>query len=237
MIITPKNSLKLFILCCSVNVFSLGAITPAVAESKAAVTTMQGKVVDIINVTSYTYVQVETKKSKVWVAAPTTNIKKGTVVSFSSKMPMENFHSDSINKTFKRIYFVNRLNSNADKKTPSKKSAAHSKIKPTGKKITGIEKLKDGKTITEIYAEKDALKTKSIKVRGKIMRFSADIMGSNWLHIQDSSGIKDLTVTTKEKAAVGDIVIIEGKLSVNKDFGHGYVYPIIMEDAKITKGK
>ncbi|MCK5872539.1 MAG: hypothetical protein KAG26_06915 [Methylococcales bacterium] len=232
-----KTYLKLTALCFSIGAFNLGTITPAVAESKATSTQTEGKVIDIINVTSYTYVQVQTKKSKIWVAAPTTDIKKGAVIRFSTKMPMENFHSDSIDKTFPIIYFVNRLNSDADKTSSTKKSSPHTKTKSTGKKIVGIEKVKNGKTITEIYAEKEALKTKIIKVRGKVTRFSADIMGSNWLHLQDSSGTKDLTVTTKAKAVVGDIVIIEGKLLVNKDFGHGYVYPVIVEDAKITKGK
>ncbi|MCK4494294.1 MAG: hypothetical protein KAU26_09570 [Methylococcales bacterium] len=235
-----KTYLKLTALCFfSIGAFSIGTITPAVAESKAASTHTEGKVIDIINVTSYTYVQVQTKKSKVWVAAPTTDIKKGAVIRFSTKMPMENFHSDSIDKTFPIIYFVNRLTSDADanKTASTKKSSPHTKTKSTGKKIVGIEKVKNGKTITEIYAEKEALKTKIINIRGKVTRFSADIMGSNWLHVQDSSSTKDLTVTTKAKVAVGDIVIIEGKLSVNKDFGHGYVYPVIVEDAKITKEK
>ena len=72
-------------------------------------------------------------------------------------------------------------------------------------------------------------------MRGQVTKYNAKIMGKNWLHIKDSSTAKDLTVTTKAKAAIGDVVVIEGKLELNKDYGYGYVYPVILEDASIIK--
>jgi hypothetical protein len=60
-------------------------------------------------------------------------------------------------------------------------------------------------------------------------------MGKNWLHIRDSSTLDDLTVITKSTVVIDDVVIVEGKLELNKDYGYGYVYPVILEDAKITK--
>jgi hypothetical protein len=62
-------------------------------------------------------------------------------------------------------------------------------------------------------------------------------MGENWLHILDSSSTSDLTITTKEIVEIGDIVILEGKLSIDKDFGHGYLYPILLEDATVLPSK
>ena len=35
--------------------------------------------------------------------------------------------------------------------------------------------------------------------------------------------------------AIDAVVIIEGKLSLDKDYGYGYVYPLLVEDASITK--
>ena len=60
-------------------------------------------------------------------------------------------------------------------------------------------------------------------------------MGKNWLHIKDSSTLEDLTVTTSNTAAVDDIVIAEGNLVQDKDYGSNYFYPVIMEDATVTK--
>ncbi len=60
-------------------------------------------------------------------------------------------------------------------------------------------------------------------------------MGKNWLHIQDSSGFEDITITTDKTVAVGDIVIVEGKLELDKDFSYGYIYPVILQDANVTK--
>jgi hypothetical protein len=34
---------------------------------------------------------------------------------------------------------------------------------------------------------------------------------------------------------VGDIVTLEGKIVLDQDFGYGYKYELLMEDAKIIK--
>ena len=65
-------------------------------------------------------------------------------------------------------------------------------------------------------------------------------MGKNWLHIQDGTGdpakgTRDLVVTTADLAAVGDVVTVSGTLARNKDFGAGYKYKVIVEDATIKK--
>jgi len=65
-------------------------------------------------------------------------------------------------------------------------------------------------------------------------------MGRNWLHIRDGSGSRekkddDLTVTSADGAAVGDVVVVKGVARVDRDFGAGYAYPIVLEDAKVTR--
>ena len=64
-------------------------------------------------------------------------------------------------------------------------------------------------------------------------------MGKNWLHIRDGSGSadksdNDLTVTTSTPAKLGDTVLVTGLVSLNKDFGAGYKYTVILDDAKVT---
>jgi len=108
---------------------------------------------------------------------------------------------------------------------------------PTDVDLTGIEKAAGGKTIAEIYLEKDALAGTKIDVRGKVVKVNPDIMGKNWLHLRDGSGEDgnaDLTVTTAAALPqVGDTVVASGTLAVGQDFGMGYQYDVILEDAEL----
>ena len=226
--------------------FSLGAINSACAEQintketqKTVSNKMHGKVTEILNVTGYTYAEVDTGKKKVWAAGPTTPLKIGDMISFSSNMPMENFHSKSMKRDFSIIYFIGQFNT--DKETPETKLtstvSAHDQIKQKqiNKPVEGINKLKDGKTIAEIITHKHNLNGKSVRLRGQVTKFTANIMGKNWLHVRDSSTPDDLTITTDGTATIGDIIIIEGTVIEDKDYGFGYFYPVILENAKITK--
>ena len=98
-----------------------------------------------------------------------------------------------------------------------------------------IGKLDGGQTIAEIQEKREALRNQTVRVRGEVTRFNAGIMGKNWLHIRDSSTSDDLTATTDSMVATGEIVIVEGMLQLDQDFGYGYVYPLIVQDAIITK--
>ena len=93
-----------------------------------------------------------------------------------------------------------------------------------------------GITIAEIYAKKDSYAGKSVKIKGEVVKFNAEIMGKNWLHIQDGTKNNadfDLTITTSDVVKVGDIVTFEGVVAVNKDFGAGYSYDVIVEEGKL----
>lgn len=104
--------------------------------------------------------------------------------------------------------------------------------------LTGIAKADGGKTVAEVFAEKDALAGQPVTFRGKVVKTNPDIMGKNWLHVRDGSGAEgtnDLTVTTAGTAPnVGDTVVVKGTVALNKDFGMGYQYDIIVEDAEVT---
>ena len=103
--------------------------------------------------------------------------------------------------------------------------------------VGGIEKVEDGKTVAEVFAGKEDLAGKEVLVRGKVVKFMPKIMGKNWLHLQDGSGSEgtnDLTVTTDALVKVGDLVLVHGVVSADRDFGFGYSYEVIIEDAEVT---
>ena len=58
--------------------------------------------------------------------------------------------------------------------------------------------------------------------------------------MQDGTGDasnNNLIVTSKQTAKIGDLVTISGVVAVNRDFGSGYSYPLLIEDASITPKK
>lgn len=107
-------------------------------------------------------------------------------------------------------------------------------------KVSSIAKAKGGYTVEELFAKKDKLKGKKVAVRGKVAKISEGIMGRTWIHLQDGSGkpgTNDITITTNQSARVGDIVLITGNLITDKDFGAGYKYAVIVEDATVKVEK
>ncbi len=104
--------------------------------------------------------------------------------------------------------------------------------------LTGIAKAEGGLTVAEVFADPAKLAGQKVIVRGKVVKTNAGIMGTNWVHVRDGSGAEgtnDLTVTTKgEVPKVGDTVVVSGPASLNKDFGMGYTYPVMLEDATVT---
>ncbi len=97
-----------------------------------------------------------------------------------------------------------------------------------------------GRTIADLFAQRAALKDKQVAVRGKVVKFTGEVMGKNWIHLRDGSGTRegkndDITVTTTGSAAVGDVILVTGTVRLDKDFGAGYAYPVLIEDAKVAK--
>ncbi len=96
----------------------------------------------------------------------------------------------------------------------------------------------DTKTVEQIYQQKSALSGQQIAVHGKVVKVNNGIMNKNFLHIQDGTGTEDsndLTVTSQDTAEIGDEVTITGTLVIDRDFGAGYTYPVIVEEATIRK--
>ncbi|MCF6281260.1 MAG: hypothetical protein L3J28_03470 [Candidatus Polarisedimenticolaceae bacterium] len=97
-------------------------------------------------------------------------------------------------------------------------------------------------TVESLHKDMTELKGKMVQLQGKIIKVNNGIMGRNFLHLQDGTGTSaagnnDLTVTSNETANVGDEVTILGVVVLDHDFGSGYRYPLMVEEAVITKKK
>ncbi|MBS1145041.1 MAG: hypothetical protein H6R14_2447 [Proteobacteria bacterium] len=95
-------------------------------------------------------------------------------------------------------------------------------------------------SVASVYKDKAALAGKEVTVQGKVAKVNNGIMQRNFVHVQDGSGdasSNNLIVTSKQTAAVGDTVRVTGKVTLNRDFGMGYNYPLLVEESTITPVK
>ncbi len=207
----------------------------------AGASTLSGKVVETMESGGYTYVSIEKDGKTSWVAVPSTKVTVGQEMAFQPGMVMTNFTSKSLGRTFDAIVFstgpASAMGMSSDHGTPSQKPAAVAPTEPIKvAKASGANAY----TVSELYEKIDTLNTKAVVFKGKVVKFSPNIMNKNWVHIQDGSGDSskgnnDILVTSKDQVSVGDVVTTKGTLAKDKDFGSGYKYAVIVEEASFTK--
>ena len=199
-----------------------------------------GKIKETMDAGSYTYVLLTTAKGDVWAAVPKTKVAVGDDIKVVGASLQKDFQSPTLKRTFPEIWF-GMLGDGAT--APPGGQTGEPKPTPPPEAPAGPVPKADGpnaKTIAEVYADPAALTGKDVAVRGRVVKYNEAILGKNWIHIQDGSGdaakgSNDLTITTQDKAAVGDVVTVTGKVNVNQDFGAGYKYAVIVEQATLAR--
>jgi hypothetical protein len=223
-------------------VFTAAALTASAADGPQ---TFTGKVIETMNAATYTYVRVAAGQTTNWAAGPQIAVQVGDTVTIANGMPMPNYHSKTLNRDFDVVYFTGRIDvagaPGAAAAQPMELPAGHPPIGTAAAQpavdFSGIKPAKGGKTVAEIVTGAKKLSGKTVAVRGKVVKYNGGIMGKNWLHIRDGSGKEgsnDLTVTTDTAAKVGDTVLVSGKVVTDRDFGAGYKYAVILEDAEVA---
>jgi len=200
-----------------------------------------GVVLDTMDAGGYTYIQVEQNGKQFWAAAPETNVVIGEVVSLTNPMTQKNFTSPTLNRTFPIIYFVSEIRKTGDivplpEHTDQANQTPPNPSPPPTISFEGITTPEGGMTIEKIYANKAKLENMSVTFRGKVVKYNPNIMGVNWIHVQDGTGkegTKDITVTSQTDANLNDTVVVTGIVTLNKDFGSGYQYDLIIEHAEV----
>ncbi len=209
------------------------ADAPLMAGPSSGVVT--GVILEVKDVDSYTYIRLKTKDGETWAAVNTAPLKVGATVTLGNAMVMKNFESKSLKKTFPSIVFGTLAGSDKKAGDPH---AGGAKLADTAviqvPKATGA----NARTVAEVITKSAELKDKPVRVRGKVVKYSAAIMGKNWIHLRDGSGsdtdnTNDILVTSAAAVKLGDVVTISGVVRVNKDFGAGYTYKVLIEEATI----
>lgn len=216
----------------------------AAAPSQPGAQSVTGTVVETLDAPNYIYLRVKADSGEVWAATTPFKVAVGDRVVVPLEMPMENFHSQTLNRDFPLIYFAPRIAHEGEPEPPAL-AVGHS---PQGGGAPGAEvspvaemvaPVKGGTTVAKVWADRATLAGKTVTVRGKVVKFNGGILGKNWVHVQDGTGAKsngsdDLTITTMAPAKVGEVIALTGTVAVKKDFGAGYAYEVMVEDATVA---
>jgi hypothetical protein len=206
---------------------------------------LKGEVLEVREVDSYTYLRLKTADGEVWAAITKAPVKKGAVVGIANPAVMRDFESRTLNRRFDTIVFGTLADANAPAPTAAAavpqgaKDTAPPAAMPAPVKV-GKATGTDARTVAEVVVGRDKLKDKSVSVRAQVVKVNRGIMGKNWFHVQDgsgsaSAGTNDLVVTSKDIAAVGDVLDIKGMVRTEVQLGAGYHYSVLIDDAALRK--
>jgi hypothetical protein len=225
-----KKALKLAVIA------MITIVTGCATPSADGVVT--AKVKSVEQVPNYTYLLVKAKGPAYWIAIPSTDIVEGSIISYRGGALMEDFYSKELDRTFDKVLFVDALEGDAP--SPMEMMAGSSQGSNLNVEKLEIE-LEPGEgvvPISDLYAHPSDYEGKTIRVTGVVAKFNGGIMERNWIHLQDGTdfeGNYDLTVTSQESFGVGQEITVEGILALNRDFGYGYSYKILLEEAKAIR--
>lgn len=215
----------------AITLFAVSTFAAAVENEAVSV---KGEVLEVRDVESYTYLRLKTQEGETWAAVAKARVRLGSQITLENVMVMENFESKTLKKTFKTILFGSL--GGAQSATPGLGMATAHAINTINMADIHVPRAvgENARTVAEIVSKAVELKDKPVLVRGKIVKYNADIMGKNWLHLRDGSAANaDILVTTSGAAKLGDVVTVKGVVRNDKDFGAGYFYKVLIEDADL----
>ena len=222
----------------TIHVTPIRAAATNTPVAPAATGNLTGKVVETMDAATYTYALIDTGAAKAWVAAPQFIVKVGDTLAVADAMPMNDYRSKTLNRTFDVVYFSGNVRVNGKPAlAPTAPANSAAAAAPKAANLANIPRAPNGQTVAEILTEKNKFAGQPIAIRARVVKYNAQILGKNWLHLRDGSGgegTNDLTVTTNAEVKVGDLVLVTGKLTTDRDFGSGYTYAAIVENATVV---
>jgi len=200
---------------------------------------ISGTVAETIDAGGYTYIRI--KESDIWIATSTMEVSEGDPIEYSGGAEMLNFHSKSLDRTFDSIWFVQKVGISGPGNPQQVAARGHAPIPSSVPQSTAIaapapgsiEKLDGGKDIEEILSDLATLHGQTVSLRAKVIKASENIMGMNWITLQDGTGTAPndkLMAISSEMVAVGEVVTATGLLQNDVDLGYGYRYAALLEE-------
>ena len=228
-------------------------------DAKAETTTAQahkiyyGKILEIKPSMGYKYLKIDENGTQIWIAIANAPVAVGDKIGYDKKTMMTNFKSKTLNQEFKEIFFASdvylpqkvqkpqsmkaMLGLNSAKKDPHAGMGRGMPLVEEDETAAKPFVKKDAYTVEEIHMWRKELKNQTISIKGSVFKVSKNIMKLDWVHLGDGTGnekkLTDDLVFTASGTTLkqGDKVIAKGKVIVDKDFGYGYFYKVIIQDA------
>lgn len=178
----------------------------------------------------YIYLKVTEKDNDYWMAVPDREVEVGATYYYDGGMAMKNFESKTLKRTFDSVIFAEGIRG----ENSGVKKVEKSSIQQGETSVEKVEKAPNGISIAELFENPKSFADKQVIIRGQVVKVNNGVMNVNFVHLQDGTtgnGQFDITITSLEEFKVGEVVTIKGSVTLNKDFGAGYVYDVLIEKA------
>ena len=247
-----KHRLPLLVLLTSLNFTYAtdGKIAMHGKEETQKTKIFYGKILEIKSAMGYKYLNIDENGTKLWIAIANAPVAVGEKIGYDKRTVMKDFKSKSLDQEFKEIYFapdvylaqkakesksMKEMLGLGVKKDPHAGMGMGKSPKPEDEKPALPFVKKDTYTIEVVHMWRKNLDKQNITLKGRVFKVSKGIMKRDWVHLGDGTGnekkLTDDLVFTAPHTTVkaGDTVLATGKVAVDKDFGYGYFYPVIIE--------
>lgn len=217
----------------STGIFSgdTAAVTPDYSAQLGTEDLHTVTILEVLPTVKYVYLRVKEGQEEFWIATLKTEIEVGENYFYRGGLLKTNFESREHQRVFAKMYLVSSL-----VKSDHGIQSTSTQIPSKGNEMTAGVTAKDVIKISDLVADPKKYDGKTIQVRGNCIKVNSNIMGRNWVHIQDGSRDDfDLVITSTSQVPVGHTITMSGKVVLNKDFGSGYKYSIILEEGEFVQ--
>ncbi|MBT8220557.1 MAG: hypothetical protein KJP00_12075 [Bacteroidia bacterium] len=193
---------------------------------------------EVLPTEKYVYLYVTEGKETFWIATQKMNASIGEEYIYKGSVRMTDFRSEEHDRIFEEVYFVSEIIPAAHGMEDISKSGSKDQLGKNMDRSMDVQDIavEGSLRIADLVANPEKYENQDVQISGQCTKVNTEIMGLNWIHLKDGSKDDfDLVITSSEMVEVGKIVTMKGKVSLNRDFGAGYRYDIIIENAKIVQ--
>jgi len=198
------------------------------------------KVLEAVPTTKYLYLRVSEGDHEYWLATGPTEVETGDAYYYNEALIRADFESKEMQRVFDTIYLVTRIVPEAQVKN----------LKPVKSITPPPEKMENSKEpgtigqdgtqgatavqIADVLDDPKAYQGQWVEVSGTCTKVNEGILNRNWIHLKDGSADdKDFVITSSASVKPGDVVKMQAVVRLDKDFGAGYTYAVILEDGVV----
>jgi len=187
------------------------------------------EVLEVLPTDKYVYMRVSEGNQEFWLATGKQPVEIGDRFQFTDGLLKTNFESKEYNRVFEKLYLVSRMTPLGG---PATKSTDKGKTSLENISTDEVVPAEGSIAIADIIENPSKYDGKQVQVTGKCTKLNANIMGRHWIHLKDGSNDDyDFVVTSDQAIPEGHVVTMAGTISLDRDFGSGYRYEILMENA------